>query len=42
MAAHHMAQLGMTLPMGEVLFADHVIPASVADSVMGDLALNVS
>ena len=42
MPAHHLARLGLARPVGDLLVADHVIPAIVADCVMGDIAHNVS
>ena len=41
MPAHHMAKLGLALQVGDVLVADDVIPAIVAEC-NGDLAHNVS
>ena len=42
MPAHHMARLGLSHQVGDTLVADHVLPANVAEFVMGDLAQHVS
>ena len=42
MAGHNLGMISMSLAAGEILVADDDVPASVAASIMGDLAQDIA